>query len=78
MAIIALAVTGQGISSTLITPVNSTLPSGFMYMDIPTELLVMETTVADKLYMLENVRWTNNYDGNNKLMAGYVGNKHTG
>lgn len=52
---------------------NNTLPSGFMYMDIPTELLVDGNYGADKLYMLENVRWTNNYDGNNWLMAGYIG-----
>lgn len=52
---------------------NNTLPSGFMYMDIPNELLVDANYGADKLYMLENVRWTNNYDGNNRLVAGYVG-----
>ena len=52
---------------------NNTLPDGFRYMDIPTELLVDANYGADKLYMLENVRWTNNYDGNNWLVAGYVG-----
>ncbi len=52
---------------------DNALPDGFRYMDIPTELLTEANYGADKLYMLENVRWTNNYDGNNWLMAGYVG-----
>lgn len=52
---------------------DNILPDGFRYMDIPNELLTEANYGADKLYMLENVRWTNNYDGNNWLMAGYVG-----
>ncbi len=52
---------------------NNTLPEDFRYMDIPNELLVDGNYGADKLYLLEQVRWTNNYDGNNWLIAGYVG-----
>lgn len=52
---------------------NNTLPSGFRHMDLPTELLVDANYGADKLYMLEEVKMRNNYEGNNTMAAGYVG-----
>lgn len=53
-------------------PEGCTLPANFQYLDIANELLTDANYGADKLYMLENVRWTNNYRGRNMLAAGYV------
>ena len=52
---------------------HNTLPEGFRHMDLPTELLTDANYGADKLYLLEEVKMRNNYDGNNLLGAGYVG-----
>lgn len=51
--------------------VNS-LPDGFRYLDIPTQLLVDENYGADKLYLLEKVKFSDNYSGNNTLASGYL------
>ncbi|MGL4520187.1 MAG: TonB-dependent receptor domain-containing protein [Phocaeicola sp.] len=50
-----------------------TLPSGFRYMNLPNELLQDQYYGAEGLYLLEDVNWINNYEGNNLLTAGYVG-----
>ncbi len=51
---------------------NNSLPAGFRQMDIPT-LLSDEANLGDgKLDVLEQVRWRNNYSGNNTLGAGYL------
>ena len=52
---------------------QNTLPDGFRYMDLPSELLTDGNYGADKLYLLEELKMRNNYDGNNLLGAGYVG-----
>lgn len=52
---------------------NNTLPSGFRYMDLPTQLLRDENYGEQGLYMLEKVKWSNNYNGHNTLAAAYVG-----
>lgn len=52
---------------------SNSLPDGFRYLDIPTQLLVDANYGADKLYLLEQVKWRNNYKGNNLMLAGYVG-----
>lgn len=52
---------------------NNTLPDGFRYLDIPNELLTDGHYGADKLYLLEQVKWRNNYEGRNLLLAGYAG-----
>ena len=51
---------------------NNNLPEGFRHMDVATQLLVDENYGADKLYLLEEVKWRNNYEGENKLGAAYV------
>ncbi len=51
---------------------DNTLPENFRYLDIPTQLLVDENYGADKLYLLEEVKWRNNYEGKNRLGAAYV------
>lgn len=48
------------------------LPAGFTHFDLPTQLLVDENYSADKLYLLEEVKWRNNYEGKNTLGAAYV------
>lgn len=48
------------------------LPSSYAAMDIPTQLLQDSNYGADKLSLLEKVDYTNNYEGNNMLNAGYV------
>ncbi len=53
-------------------PAVSALPTDFQYLRIADELLTDNNYGADKLYMLETVRWTNNYRGRNLLAAGYV------
>jgi Outer membrane receptor proteins, mostly Fe transport len=51
---------------------SNTLPSGFQYMDLPSEVLVDSNYGEDKLYLLEEVKWRNNYRGKNILGAGYL------
>lgn len=53
-------------------PTITTLPSNFREMSI-TELMQESNYGEDKLYLLEQVKWRNNYDGRNTLLAGYVG-----
>ena len=53
-------------------PSASALPTDFQYLSVADELLTDANYGADKLYMLETVRWTNNYRGRNLLAAGYV------
>jgi outer membrane receptor protein involved in Fe transport len=52
---------------------NNTLPTNFRYLDIPTQLLQDENYGPQGLYLLEKVRWSNNYSGNNRLAAAYAG-----
>ncbi len=52
---------------------DNNLPSGFRYMNIPNELLQDKYYGADGLYLLEKVKWSNNYGGDNLLAAGYLG-----
>lgn len=52
---------------------DNDLPSGFRYMDLPTQLLRDENYGERGLYMIEKVKWSNNYEGKNSLAAGYVG-----
>jgi hypothetical protein len=51
---------------------SNNLPSDFRHQDIPTLLSDEQNFGADKLYMLEQVRYRNNYDGHNTLGAGYI------
>ena len=51
---------------------DNTLPENLRYLDIPTQLLVDENYGADKLYLLEEVKWRNNYEGKNRLGAAYL------
>ncbi len=55
-------------------PSTTTLPTGFQFTeDIAGSLLVPANYGADKLYLQEQVKMTNNYNGNNTQAAGYVG-----
>ena len=49
------------------------LPSQYAVMDIPTELMKPENYGDDKLSLIEEVNYLNNYDANNTLGAGYLG-----
>lgn len=49
------------------------LPQKYAQMNIPNELMRSENYGSDKLSLLEKVDYTNNYDGNNLLGAGYLG-----
>lgn len=51
---------------------NNNLPPNFRMLDLPTQLLIDDNYGDDKLFLLEEVKWSNNYDGNNTLGAGYV------
>lgn len=51
---------------------NNSLPSGFRYMNIPNELMQDKYYGEDGIYMLEKVKWSNNYEGNNMMYSGYV------
>lgn len=51
---------------------GNTLPSGFRAMDMTVLLSDAANFGADKLYLLEDVNKTNDYDGHNLLGAGYV------
>jgi outer membrane receptor protein involved in Fe transport len=52
---------------------DNSLPSGFRYMNIPSQLLQPEYYGEKGLYLLEKVKWSNNYAGDNLLTAGYLG-----
>lgn len=52
---------------------NGRLPQQYATMDIPNQLMHDENYGSDKLSLLEKVDYTNNYDGNNFLGAGYIG-----
>lgn len=51
---------------------SNNLPADFRHSDIPSLLSNVDNFGADKLYLLEQVRWRNNYRGNNTLGAGYL------
>lgn len=51
---------------------NNSLSPTFRYDDIPTTLSNSENFGADKLHLLEEVKWRNNYRGRNELGAGYL------
>ncbi|MGN0228597.1 MAG: TonB-dependent receptor domain-containing protein, partial [Muribaculaceae bacterium] len=53
-------------------PSQNTLPSDFRYSNLP-ELLSDNTMYGDdRLYLIEEVKWRNNYGGNNTLGAAYA------
>lgn len=51
---------------------TGSLPSSYAVLDIPTQLMQDSNYGADKLSLLEKVDYTNNYEGDNLLNAGYV------
>ena len=51
---------------------DNNLPEDFRYGDIPTLLSNADHFGADKLYLLEELNMTNDYEGNNQLGAGYL------
>lgn len=53
-------------------PVKLALPSGFDKMEITSLLSDPANYGADKLYLYENVDWSNRYKGNNLIGAGYA------
>ena len=53
------------------------LPPEYRTMDVPTELMRDENYGADKLYLIEQVDWRNNYRGNDVTGAAYVGGNFT-
>ena len=53
---------------------NNTLPEDFLFSnDVPKEVLVDSNYGPDKLYLYEEVNFLNNYEGDQTLLAGYVG-----
>ena len=51
---------------------SNTLPDNFRRLDIPTELMQDDNYSEDRLYLLEQVKWRNNYSGTNTLLAAYA------
>lgn len=51
---------------------SNTLPQGFRYLDIASELMNDANYGEDKLYLLEEVKMRNNYSGDNRLGAAYA------
>lgn len=52
---------------------DNTLPNDFHYLDVIDGILIPENYGFDKLHLFEEVRKTNDYSGNNRQGAGYVG-----
>lgn len=53
---------------------DNTLPVGFLFFDdVPGRVLVGSNYGPDKLYLYEEVNFLNNYEGDQSLLAGYVG-----
>lgn len=50
---------------------DNTLPENFRYLDLPEELSDESNFGTDKFYLLEEVKWRNNYKGKNHLGSGY-------
>ena len=48
------------------------LPASMRYADMPELLSDVSNYGPDKLYLIEEVKWRNNYDGNNTLAAAYA------
>ena len=53
-------------------PSQNNLPADFRYSDIPTLLSNEAYYGDDGLYLIEEVKWRNNYSGNNTLAAAYA------
>lgn len=53
-------------------PGTNTLPHGFQYMDIPTQLMLDGNYGEDGLYLKDDTRMTNDYKGNQLIASGYV------
>lgn len=53
-------------------PSQNNLPADFRYFDIPTLLSNEAYYGDDGLYLIEEVKWRNNYSGNNTLAAAYA------
>ena len=51
---------------------DNNMPADFRHADIPQLLSNSDNFGADKLYLLEQVQWRNNYSGHNTLGAGYL------
>ena len=51
---------------------DNNMPADFRHAYIPDLLSNADNFGADKLYLLEQVRWRNNYSGHNTLGAGYL------
>ncbi len=53
-------------------PADNTLPSGFRYTDLPTQLMQTANYGDKGLYLLDDTQMTNDYDGRNTIAAGYA------
>lgn len=52
---------------------SNNVSSSLQQLDLTTELLTENNIGADKLFLIEDVNYTNNYVANNTLAAGYLG-----
>ena len=53
-------------------PNSNELPSGFRYMDLPTELLVDANYGSKGLYIIDETKMTNDYSGNHWIASAYA------
>ena len=51
---------------------NNSLPAGFRYLDVPTGLLVDENYGEDGLYLIDDTKMRNDYDGHHLITAAYA------
>lgn len=51
---------------------NNVLPAGFEYLDFTTEIMRPDNFGERGLYMLEQLKWRNNYEGVDRLAAAYA------
>ncbi len=53
-------------------PSNNTLPSGFRYLDLPTQLFTSQNYGDQGFYLLDDTKLTNNYDGHQLIASAYA------
>lgn len=53
-------------------PVNNTLPQGFQYLDLPTQLFTEANYGDTGLYLIDDTKLRNNYEGRHLITSAYV------
>lgn len=53
-------------------PINNSLPSGFQYLDLPTQLFTADNYGDNGLYLIDDTKLRNNYEGRHLITSAYA------